>query len=180
MSIGNSFGDEPYSLTPKAKQIFYNLILSTAQTEEIYRGKLYAYVVSNNADTLKVDGQSIGNTAMILVSSGSNLKFDEENADLEDWEYAQEGTTADFDDILLYLSANELASSVAWRREIEEELAILNQSARILAENDDRGDRKKKLRGALPVFCPSPHQAKNFHHLSCSFAYAFEENEAFV
>jgi prepilin-type N-terminal cleavage/methylation domain-containing protein len=112
----------------------------TAQTDEIYTGKYYAYVASNDEDTLKVDGQSIGNTAMVLISSGSNLKFEESNTDLTDGEYTQDGTTYDFDDILLYLSANELASSIAWRREIEEEVAVLNQAAKILAENDDDGD----------------------------------------
>jgi len=112
----------------------------TAQTDEIYTGKYYAYVASNDGDTLKVDGQSIGNTALVLISSGVNLEFEEENSDLADGEYTQDGTTANFDDILLYLSANELTSSIAWRREIEEELAVLNQAATILAENDDDGD----------------------------------------
>jgi prepilin-type N-terminal cleavage/methylation domain-containing protein len=112
----------------------------TAQKDEIYTGKYYAYVASNDEDTLKVDGQPIGNTAMVLISSGSNLKFEEENGDLTDGEYAQDGTTADFDDILIYVSANELASSVSWRREIEAEVAVLNRAAKILAENDDDGD----------------------------------------
>jgi len=112
----------------------------TAQTDEIYTGKYYAYVASNDEDTLKVDGQSIGNTAMVLISSGTNLEFEESNTDLTDGEYTQDGTTADFDDILLYLSANELASSISWRREIEEEVGVLNQAAQILAENDDDSD----------------------------------------
>lgn len=115
----------------------------TAQTDEIYTGKYYAYVVTNNGSPfadLKVDGQSIGNTAMVLISSGANVTFEEENADVGDGEYTQEGATADFDDILIYLSYNELSSSIAWRREIEEEVAVLYQAAEILAENDDDGD----------------------------------------
>ena len=112
----------------------------TAQKDEIYTDKYYAYVASNDGDTLKVDGQSIGNTAVILISSGVNLTFEENNADLTDGEYTQDGTTDDFDDILLCLSANELASSIAWRREVEEEVAVLNQAATILAENDDDAD----------------------------------------
>ncbi len=115
----------------------------TAQTDEIYAGKYYAYVTTNNGSPfadLKVDGQSIGNTAMVLISKGANTRFEEENTDLGDGEYSQEGATADFDDILLYLSSNELSSSVAWIREIEEEVAVLNQAAEILAENDDDGD----------------------------------------
>lgn len=112
----------------------------TAQTDEIYAGMYYAYISSNDADTLKVDGQPIGSTAMVLVSSGTNLKFEEENSDLADGEYTQSGSTTDFDDILVYLSANELSSSIAWRREIEEEVAVLNQAATILAENDDDQD----------------------------------------
>ncbi len=114
-----------------------------AQTDEIYTGKYYAYVMTNDGSPfsdLKVDGQSIGNTAVVLISSGTNLKFDENNSDLTDGEYSQDGTTDDFDDILLYLSANELASSTAWEREIEEEVAVLNKAAAILAENDDDGD----------------------------------------
>jgi prepilin-type N-terminal cleavage/methylation domain-containing protein len=115
----------------------------TAQTDEIYTGKYYAYATTNDGtpfSELKVDGQSIGNTAVILISSGVNLTFEENNADLTDGEYTQEGTTDDFDDILFYLSANELASSIAWRREVEEEVAVLNQAATILAENDDDAD----------------------------------------
>jgi hypothetical protein len=54
--------------------------------------------------------------------------------------YTQDGSTDDFDDILICLSANELASDISWRREIEEEVAVLNQAAVILAENDDDGD----------------------------------------
>ena len=114
-----------------------------AQTDEIYTGKYYAYVATNNGSPLselKVDGQSIGNTAVVLISSGINLKFDESNSDLTNGEYTQDGTTDDFDDMLFYLSANELASSISWRREIEEEAAVLNQAAQILAENDDDGD----------------------------------------
>ena len=115
----------------------------SAQTDKIYAGKNYAYVANNNGDPfseLQVDGQSIGNTAMVLISGGVNLKFDESNSNLSDGVYTQDGTSADFDDILMYVSANELASSVAWRREIEEEVAVLNKAAEILAENDDDGD----------------------------------------
>jgi prepilin-type N-terminal cleavage/methylation domain-containing protein len=115
----------------------------TAQTDEIYTGKYYAYVTTNNGSPftdLKVDGQSIGSTAMVLISSGANTRFEEENTDLGDGEYTQDGTTADFDDILIYLSGNELGSSIAWRREIEEEVAVLNQAGEILAKNDDDGD----------------------------------------
>jgi prepilin-type N-terminal cleavage/methylation domain-containing protein len=115
----------------------------TAQKDEIYKGKYYAYIATNSGSPyseLVVDGQSIGETAMVLISSGANLRFEEENSDLGDGEYSQEGTTADFDDILICLSGNELGSSIAWRREIEEEVAVLNRAAEILAENDDDGD----------------------------------------
>lgn len=115
----------------------------TTQMDEIYTGKYYAYVATNNGSPLsdlKVDGQSIGNTAVVLISSGVNLKFDESNSNLTDGEYTQDGATDDFDDILIYLSANELASTVAWTREIDEETAVLNNAAVILAENDDDGD----------------------------------------
>jgi prepilin-type N-terminal cleavage/methylation domain-containing protein len=114
-----------------------------AQRDEVYAGKYYAYVAINYGDPLSeltVDGQSIGNTAMVLISRGSNLKLEEENENLGNGNYTQEGSSGDFDDILVYLSANELASSTAWRREIEQEAAVLNQAARILAENDDDGD----------------------------------------
>jgi prepilin-type N-terminal cleavage/methylation domain-containing protein len=115
----------------------------TAQTDEIYTGKYYAYVSTTDGSPfseLQVDGQSIGNTAVVLISSGVDLRFEESNTDLTDGQYSQDGTTADFDDILVCLSANELASSITWRREIEEEVAVLVGSARILAENDDDGD----------------------------------------
>ncbi|MGB2981950.1 MAG: type II secretion system protein [Candidatus Zixiibacteriota bacterium] len=114
-----------------------------AQMDEIYSGKYYAYVATNDGSPfseLQVDGQSIGNSAMVLISSGVNLKFDESNNDLTDGVYTQDGSTDDFDDILLYVSANQLASDISWRREIEEEVAVLNQAAVILAENDDDGD----------------------------------------
>lgn len=118
-------------------------ISPNAQTDEIYAGKYYAYVSTNDGlpfSNLLVDGQSIGNTGMVLISSGTNLKFDENNSDLADGVYTQDGTSDDFDDILIYLSANELVSSTAWRREIEEEVAVLDQAAEMLAENDDDGD----------------------------------------
>lgn len=114
-----------------------------AQTDEIYNGKHYAYVATNDGSPLselRVDGQSIGNSAMVLISSGANLRFDENNSDLTDGQYTQDGFTDDFDDILIYLSANELSSAISWRREIEEEVAVLNHAATILAENDDDGD----------------------------------------
>jgi prepilin-type N-terminal cleavage/methylation domain-containing protein len=115
----------------------------SAQTDEIYEGKYYAYVATENGSPfseLKVDGQSIGNSSVVLISRGTNLRFDEENTDLTDGAYTQKNSSPDFDDILIYLSANELASSIAWRREIEEEMAILNQAALILSANDDDGD----------------------------------------
>ncbi len=115
----------------------------SAQTDEIYAGKYYGYVITNQGipfSELVVDGQSIGGTAVVLISSGTNLKFDESNSDLTNGQYTQEGSTEDFDDILIYLSANELASTIAWRREIEGEVAVLEQAAAILAENDDDAD----------------------------------------
>jgi prepilin-type N-terminal cleavage/methylation domain-containing protein len=115
----------------------------TAQTDELYAGGYYAYIATNNGapfSELQVDGQSIGNTSVVLVARGTNLRFEESNADLSDGAYSQDGSTDDFDDILIFLSANELASSIAWRRETEEELAVLDQAATILAENDDDGD----------------------------------------
>jgi prepilin-type N-terminal cleavage/methylation domain-containing protein len=115
----------------------------SAQTDEIYEGKYYAYVATENGSPfseLKVDGQSIGNSSVVLISRGTNLKFDEGNTDLTDGAYTQKSSSPDFDDILIYISANELASSIAWRREIEEDVAVLNQAARILSENDDDGD----------------------------------------
>ena len=114
-----------------------------AQADEIYSGKYYAYVATNDGSPLselQVDGQSIGNSAMVLISSGANLTFDEDNSDLTDGQYTQDGSTDDFDDILICLSANELSSAISWRREIEEEVAVLNHAATILAENDDDGD----------------------------------------
>jgi prepilin-type N-terminal cleavage/methylation domain-containing protein len=114
-----------------------------AQMDEIYSGKYYAYVATNEGSPfseLQVDGQSIGNSAMVLISSGVNLKFDENNSDLTDGVYTEDGSTDGFDDILICLSANELASDISWTREIEEEVAVLEQAATILAENDDDGD----------------------------------------
>jgi prepilin-type N-terminal cleavage/methylation domain-containing protein len=114
-----------------------------AQTDEIYSGKYYAYVATDDGSPLselQVDGQSIGSSAMVLISSGANMEFDENNSDLTDGVYTQDGSTDGFDDILIYLSANELASDISWRREIEEEVAVLVQAGTILAENDDDGD----------------------------------------
>ena len=115
----------------------------SAQKDENYKDKYYAYVATNQGnpfDTLKVDNKSIGTTAAVLISSGRNLKFDDENSTLSDGVYAQEGSSSEFDDILIYISQSELEASISWRREIEEELAVLNQAAQILAENDDDGD----------------------------------------
>lgn len=115
---------------------------SSAQTDENYKGKYYVYVATNQGipfDTLKVDNKSIGTTAVVLISSGRNLRFDEQNSTLSDGIYTQE-SSSDFDDILIYVSQSELEASISWRREIDEELAVLNQAAQILAENDDDGD----------------------------------------
>jgi prepilin-type N-terminal cleavage/methylation domain-containing protein len=115
----------------------------SAQTDENYKDKYYAYVATNQGDpfdTLKVDNKSIGTTAVVFISSGRNLRFDEENYTLSDGVYTQEGSNSDFDDILIYISQSELEASISWRREIDEELAVLNQAAKILAENDDDGD----------------------------------------
>lgn len=114
-----------------------------AQKDEIYAGKYYAYVSTSQGtpfSELTVDGQSIGSTAMVLISSGTNLRFDENNGNLANGQYTQDATSEDFDDMLIYLSANELTSFTAWRREIEEEVAVLDNAAGILAENDDDGD----------------------------------------
>ena len=115
----------------------------SARTDENYKDKYYAYVATNTGDpfaTLKVDNKSIGTTAAVLISSGRNLRFDEENSSLSDGVYTQEGSSSDFDDILVYVSQSELEASISFRREIEEELAVINQAAQILAENDDDGD----------------------------------------
>jgi hypothetical protein len=115
-----------------------------AMTDEIYKGKYYAYVATNDGSPfseLMVDGQSIGSTAMVLISSGINLKFEEENIDLADGKYTKDGASSGFDDLLIYISGYELASSIPGQVLIdEEELAVLNQAAAILAQNDDDGD----------------------------------------
>jgi prepilin-type N-terminal cleavage/methylation domain-containing protein len=114
-----------------------------AQKDEIYANKYYAYVSTSNGtpfSELTVDGQSIGSTAMVIISSGANLRFNEDNSDLTDGQYTQDGTSEDFDDILVYLSCNELTSLTGWRREIDEEVAVLDNAAKILSENDDDGD----------------------------------------
>ncbi|MDH4222687.1 MAG: type II secretion system GspH family protein [candidate division Zixibacteria bacterium] len=115
----------------------------SAQTDENYKDKYYVYVATNQADPfadLKVDGKTIGTTASVLISSGRNLRFEEENSTLSDGIYTQKSSNTDFDDILIYISQSELETSISWRREIEEELAVLNQAAQILAENDDDND----------------------------------------
>jgi prepilin-type N-terminal cleavage/methylation domain-containing protein len=115
----------------------------SAQTDENYKNKYYIYAATNEGDPLadlKVDGKSIGTTAAVLISSGRNLRFEEENTTVSDGRYAQKSSDPDFDDILIYISQSELEVAIAWRREIEEEIAVLNQAAQILAENDDDGD----------------------------------------
>lgn len=115
----------------------------SAQTDENYKNKYYAYVVTNQGDPfedLKVDGRTIGTSAAVLISSGRNLRFEQENATLSDGIYTQKSTDEDFDDILIYIPQSELEASISWRRQIEEELAVLNQAAQILAANDDDGD----------------------------------------
>lgn len=115
----------------------------SAQTDENYKNKYYAYVATNQGDPfvdLKVDGRTIGTTAAVLISAGRNLRFQQENSTLSDGIYTQKSTDEDFDDILIYISQSELEASISWRRKIEEDLAVLNQAAYILAANDDDGD----------------------------------------
>ena len=115
----------------------------SAQTDRNYKGKYYAYIVTNAGDPftdLKIDNRTIGTTAAVLISSGRNLRFEEENITLSDGIYSQESSNKDFDDVLTYISQSELDASVTWRKEIDKDIAILNQAALILAMNDDDGD----------------------------------------
>jgi prepilin-type N-terminal cleavage/methylation domain-containing protein len=114
------------------------------QTDEIYAGRYYAYVATNQGSPfseLIVDGQSIGATSVVLISGGVDLRLEEENLDLADGEYTQTGANKAFDDLLLYIPAYELAASVTAQTQMDlGEISILNQAAEILAENDDDGD----------------------------------------
>jgi prepilin-type N-terminal cleavage/methylation domain-containing protein len=115
----------------------------SAQTDRNYKGKYYAYIATNAGDPftdLKIDNRTIGTTAAVLISSGRNLRFDDENSTLSDGIYAQESSDKNFDDALIYISQLELEASISWRREVEEEIAVLSQAALILAMNDDDGD----------------------------------------
>ncbi len=114
----------------------------SAKVDKIYNSNYYAYVVTNRGapfDELTVDGFSIGNTAAVLISRGLNLRFEESNAELTDGSFTEKGDDG-FDDLLVYISEAELRAATQWMAEIVEDIAILDQAARVLAENDDDGD----------------------------------------
>jgi prepilin-type N-terminal cleavage/methylation domain-containing protein len=113
-----------------------------AQYDDI-KGSCYLYVSTNNGspfDSLYVDGRSIGATACVIVSRGSNATFEEENQDPQDGEFTSTGSSSTFDDILIFVSQAELEAATVWMREIREDVGVLNTAARIIAENDDDGD----------------------------------------
>lgn len=111
-----------------------------ADTDEIYAGSKYAYVVTRGGvphAQLFVDGGSIGATAAVVLSRGRNLKGDLENKDLKNGKLTQWTTDPNFDDLVTTISETELRAVTAWRREIDEDTATLNVAAAMLADNDD-------------------------------------------
>lgn len=115
----------------------------SAKTDQNYKNKYYAYIATNSGDPfteIKVDNRTIGTTAAIVISAGRNLRFEEENQTLSDGIYSQESSDRNFDDVLTYISQSELDASVTWRSESDKDIAVLDQTALILAMNDDDGD----------------------------------------
>ena len=116
--------------------------LSPSVKYDPIKGTRYLYFVTNSGSPvseIRVDGNSIGNTAAVIVSPGFNGAFDGENATPADGRFNEYGSGG-FDDILVYISESELQSETSWRRKIDEDIAILNQAAQILAANDDDVD----------------------------------------
>lgn len=115
----------------------------SAETDEIYAGSKYAYIVTKNGvpyANLVVDGSSIGTTAAVILSRGRNLVGDLENKDFKNGKLTQWSTDPAFDDIVVTISESELRAVASWRREIDEETATLNAAAAMLADNDDDAD----------------------------------------
>jgi type II secretory pathway pseudopilin PulG len=125
----------------------------SARTDKIYTTNYYAYVSTNQGypfDSLIIDGYSIGNTAVVVISKGPNLQFDGENAYLADGVFNEKGGD-DFDDILFYLSGSQLdaAANEVGRyppdtslriAEIARELPIISTLAETMAAYDDDVD----------------------------------------
>jgi prepilin-type N-terminal cleavage/methylation domain-containing protein len=114
----------------------------SAKKDRLYVSNYYAYVMTDRGtpfDDLVVNGFSLGNTAAVIISRGPNLTFDGENEDLTDGEFEESGEDG-FDDLLIYVSEGELKAATRWMAEIVEDISVLDQSARVLAENDDDVD----------------------------------------
>ena len=81
-------------------------------TKDPIRGIPFLYYAdrSNPADSIYVDGTSIGSIGAVLISAGVNGKFDGENASPSDGRFQSQGS-GDFDDILVYISELELTAT---------------------------------------------------------------------
>ncbi|MDI6851748.1 MAG: prepilin-type N-terminal cleavage/methylation domain-containing protein [bacterium] len=62
---------------------------------------------TSDGDSIYVDGLPIGDIGAVIISAGTNGKFDGENAMPDDKRFQSSGT-GDFDDILISVSQNEL------------------------------------------------------------------------
>jgi len=81
-------------------------------TRDPIRGVPFLYYADrgNSADSIYVDGTSIGSIGAVLISAGLNGKFDGENATPADGRFQSQGS-GDFDDILVYISELELTAT---------------------------------------------------------------------
>lgn len=116
-------------------------LTSEAQFDQL-KGVCYRYLATNNGNPftqIRVNGNPIGRTGAVLISPGPNGSFEGENATPGDGNF-EEGAAAGTDDILVFVSESELRSATAWLTQIREDVAVLNQAALILAQNDDDGD----------------------------------------
>ena len=125
----------------------------SARIDKIYSSSHYAYVSTNDGypfDSLVIDGYSIGTTAIVIISRGPNLQFDDENAELADGIFTEQGKD-DFDDILVYLSSGHLEAAAQEEgtyspdtslkmEELATELPIVTMLAETMAAYDDDVD----------------------------------------
>ncbi len=122
----------------------YNKLgLPSSSARDAITGACYMYVASNDGHPYKeiyVDGESIGKTACVIISKGSNGTFDSENSKPQNGKFQSTSKDKKFDDILISISEQELKAETWWVMQVWEDIADLNAAAKILAENDDDND----------------------------------------
>jgi prepilin-type N-terminal cleavage/methylation domain-containing protein len=114
----------------------------SAKIDKIYNTSYVAYINTDRGDpfdSLTVDGHSIGDPSVVLISRGHNLQLDEQNSDVSNGVFTEQGGD-EFDDIVVTIASGELYTASGIWDEIISDCANLDIAALMFAQNNDDGD----------------------------------------